>query len=273
MQSEMPQSNMIPVSPRHSVVVDEDYLALIQRAPQQDFVMRTLARRMAGTTPLMVGELVIGGVATREAFELARTYPLHFRKTYYTGRLRCDPQREFDCHTLASRLVGVPAPIGHALGTFRSCLLPGKPYSQISPFGAEPEESNIKIAAELSLPTAAGLWRLAEELYGILRKLQEGDMTHGDAELHNFVVCPTPLEVMPIDFEQAVIRSEVSADEWEARCLRDFRPILREAIYLQCALGEQRGEFAHHALSSIDALFRAGSQFRRAMDRRSNSTR
>lgn len=228
---------------------------------------------MAGESPLMTGELVIGGRATRDEFPLARTYPLHFRKTYYTARLRGDPRREFECHTRASEIVGVPPPIGHALGTFRSCLLPGRPYSQLSPFGAEPEESNIKVAADLPLATAAGLWRLAEELHTILSRLQAAGMTHGDAELHNFIVCPTPLEVMPIDFELAVIESEVKSDEWTSRCENDMIPILREAIFLQCALGEQPGPLAESALERLDSLFRSGGQFHRAIDRRSNTTR
>ena len=74
------------------MTVDQDYFAMIKRAPQQDFVVRTLAKRMAGPPPLMDGELVIAGQSTRERYPLAAVYPLHFRKTYYPGRLRGDPQ-------------------------------------------------------------------------------------------------------------------------------------------------------------------------------------
>ena len=119
----MDGSHAVKVSPRHSVAVDPDYYAMIKRAPQQDFVVRTLAKRMAGETPLMSGELVIAGLATRERYPLAAEFPLHFRKTYHPGRLRGDPQVEFERHTRASEILGIPLPIGHTPNTFRSCLL------------------------------------------------------------------------------------------------------------------------------------------------------
>ena len=268
----MSDASLVKVSPRHSVSVDEDYLALIERAPRQDYVVRTLARKMVGNSPIMTGELVIAGGETREQFALAQVYPLHFRKTYYTGRLRGDPSREFECHTRASRLVDVPAPIGHSLGVFRSCLLPGKPYKQLSPFGSEPENSNIRVASELHFVEAVGLWRIIEDLFNILQTLQRGGLTHGDAELHNFIVCPTPLETLPIDFELAVVEEEVSPEEWESRSAADLSLLLKEAIYLQCALGEQSGPLADLAFHRLDELFQSGAQFRRAIDRRSNST-
>ena len=36
--------------------------------------------------PLMSADLVIASEDTRVRFAAARTYPLHFRKTYYPGR-------------------------------------------------------------------------------------------------------------------------------------------------------------------------------------------
>src|SRR4051812_41708437 len=151
----------IQVSPRHHVALADDYLHMIDKAPSEDFVVRTLARRKAGEMTLMMGELVIAGAATRDRFERARVYPLHFRKVYYPGKMHGDPQTEFELHQQASTLVAVPPPIGATPNSFRSCYLPGTPLDRLSPLGTEPDESNIALARELSLATAAGLWKLA----------------------------------------------------------------------------------------------------------------
>lgn len=265
----MERDRLIEVSPRHAVTLGDDYLALIESAPQQDFVLRTLARRMVGDMPLMSGDLVIAGRATRERFPLADKYPLHFRKTYYPGQLRGDPQGEFERHTSASELIGIPPPIGHGDGTFRSCLVPGRPFDRVSPFGSEPEESNLKHADDLSLAAASGLWLLAEQIFVTLTALQAAGMTHGDAELHNFIVCPSPLEVVPIDFDMAVLRETLSEDDWQQRCARDLEPLLKLAVFLQCALGVQPGALAELALARMDTLLQRGCAFRAAIRDRS----
>jgi hypothetical protein len=257
------------VSPRHVVTVDDDYWALIQRAPQQDFVVRTLAKRMAGDMPLMSGELVIASRATREQFALAQQFPLHFRKTYYPGQLRGDPKGEYERHLLASQVLGIPAPIGHHQGVFRSCLLPGKPFDSITPFGTEPEDSNIKHAEKLPLASAAGLWLLAEQIMQTLTRLHDAGLTHGDAELHNFIVCTSPLEVLPIDFDMAVQRANVDEEDWERRCREELEPLLKVAVYLQCTLGVQPGPLSELSLQRLDALFKRADPFRHAIAQRS----
>ena len=264
---------LVKISPRHAVTVDDDYKALLDEAPRQDFVVRTLAKRMVGNLPLMTAEVVIAGAATRERHPLAETYPLHFRKTYYPGRLRGDPRLEFESHTRASALVGVPPPIGYFGSTFRSCLLPGRPFDTLSAFGSEPEESNIKHASALSMATAAGLWRLAEELLEVLLTLQRGGMTHGDAELHNFIVCPSPLEVLPVDLDMAVVQDAVSSELWSERCERDLIPILRLAVFLQCQLGAQQSQLADLALARMHSLFTRSEPFARAIAERAGFTR
>jgi hypothetical protein len=259
----------LQVSPQHTVTVDEDYAALIKRAPQQDLVVRTLAKRTAGDVPLMSGELVIASWATREKYPLAAQYPLHFRKTYYPGRLRGDTSVEFERHTRASQIIGVPPPIGYAGGTFRSCLLPGKPFDQlVVPFGSEPEDSNIRHADALSLTQAAGLWFLAERIFGALTTLQAAGLTHGDAELHNFIVVSAPLDALPIDFDMALVRGEVSDEAFEARCAQDLEPILRIAVYLQCALGAQPSPLGELSQKRMSTLFRRAQPFARAIEAR-----
>jgi hypothetical protein len=254
-------SRPIQVSPRHYVALADDYLHMIDRAPREDFVVRTLARRKAGEMTLMMGELVIAGAATRDRYELARVYPLHFRKVYYPGKLHGDPQTEFELHQQASTLVAVPPPIGSTPNSFRSCFLPGTPLNQLSKLGTEPDESNMGLAKELSLASAAGLWKLVEEVFALLTRMQQGGLTHGDAHLHNFIVCPSPLEVVPIDFEIGVLQDSVSSEVWEQRCEADRQHLLKLAIYLQCALGRQRGPLAEAAMSRLELLVRPADRF------------
>ena len=242
---------------------------MVQRAPQQDFVIRTLARQMAGDTPLMSGELVIAGRGTRETFPLAASFPLHFRKTYHMGRLRGDPKQEFEHHTRASEVLGIPPPIGHTPATFRSCLIPGRPFDQVlAPFGSEPEDSNVRHADKLSLASAAGLWLLLERVMTSLSALHAAGLTHGDAELHNFIVCNAPVDVVPIDFDMAVLRADVSQDAWQELIERDLAALLKMAVYVQCALGAQTGPLGELSLAKLETLFAHPKTFLRAIESR-----
>ena len=103
---------------------------------------------------------------------------------------------------------------------------------------------------------------MAEEAFAQLRKLHEGGLAHGDLELHNLIVCPAPLEVVLIDFESAVERGADKA-AWTERCETDLTRLLREAIFLQCALGRQPGALADLALQRKDKLFKAPERFER----------
>lgn len=262
------EDGYVSVSPRHQVLLAREYLALIERAPQRDFVVRTLMRRQVGDLLLMTAELVIAGAETRALHPLAVAYPLHFRKTYFPGQLHDDPEVEFDNHAQASRIIPVPPPIGHTAKVFRSCLIPGTPYARLSPFsGVEPPEMNVPIAEKLSLPSAAGLWLLAEQALAQLLALQEAGIAHGDAELHNAIVCPAPLQLLLIDFGGSVHRAAVSAEAWSARCARDLEPILREAVFLQCALGRQVGPLAELSWERMDRLLPSADRFRRVIER------
>jgi hypothetical protein len=260
------ETRAIAVSPRHTVMLAVELYPLVEKAPRQDFVVRTQARREANGLPLMAAELVIAGEDTRRLHPLARTYPLHFRKTYFPGRLHEEPSVEFERHLLASSLGRTPPPIGYGHDVFRSCLIPGQSFARLTPFGGEPPENNIGKAEKLSLVTAAGLWRLAEEAVAQLLLLQAGGLAHGDAELHNIIVCPSPLESILIDFEAAALRETVTDAAWEAQCKLDLEPLLREAVYLQCALGRQPSQLGELSLSRLPELFRSPDRFRRAIE-------
>jgi len=262
------EERLIPVSPRHAVLLSREYLTFIDTAPQRDYVVRTVASRKVGAMMLMSGDLVIASAETRAQFPLAEKYPFHFRKSYFPGQMHGDTKDEFEHHARASELIEIPPPIGHTPNTFRSCLLPGHPYARVSPLGADPETANIALAEKLPLASAAGLWRLCEEAFAKLTALQAGGLAHGDAELHNFIVCPTPLELVLIDFEGAVRRETVTEEAWQKRCALDLAPLLREAVYLQCGLGRQDGALAKLAFERIDQLVKYPDQFLRAIEAR-----
>ena len=257
---------MVAVSPRHAVRLAREYAHLLGKAPKHDYVVRTIVRREANGLPLMSAEIVIAGSGTRKEHPLAEKYPLHFRKTYSAARLHGDPAKEFEYQAVASQIIGVPPPIGFGPEVFRSCLVPGRPYNRLSPFGTEPEESNMRSAQTLSLAAAAGLWRLSEQALDHLTKLNENGLAHGDAELHNFVVCPAPLELVLIDFESSVRKEAMDAADWERRCTLDLVPLLREAVFLQCTLGRQQGPLAELAWERMNTLFRSPDRFRRAIE-------
>lgn len=262
----MDDDRVVRVSPHHSVRLAREYAHLLERPQRSDYVVRTIERREANGLPLMSADIVIAGTETRERHPLSVTYPLHFRKTYSAARLRCDTEKEFENQSLASQIIGLPPPIGHAVEVFRSCLAPGRPYARLSPFGVEPEESNLRIAQKMPLETAAGLWGFVEGAVSQLTGLHGGGLAHGDAELHNLIVCPSPLELVIVDFEAAVKRDELTEPAWEARCAADLVPLLREAVFLQCALGRQKGLLAEEAERAFSRLFRSPDRFRRAID-------
>lgn len=260
----MSEGRLISVTPRHSVLLAEEYAHLIDRAPERDYVVRTLVHRQSGSLPLMSAELVIAGREARNLHPLAHEFPLHFRKTYFPGRLHGDTEVEFNNQQRASELVGVPPPIGHWPRGFRACFYPGKSYNRLSPFGVEPEDANIAIARKLELAPAVGLWKLLEEAFGKIGRLHAGGLAHGDLELHNFIVCPAPLEILIIDFESAVTRESAGAG-WAAKCDADFEQILREAVFLQCQLGRQPGALGDASWERMDGLLKAPERFRREM--------
>ena len=267
----MDEDITVPVSPRHSVRLAREYETIVKKGQRRDFVVRTITKREAGGVPLMTAEIVIAGEETRQQFPLARDYPLHFRKTYFPGRLHGDPKDEFERQARASAVIGLPHPIGYTPSVFRTCLIPGQPYSTLSPFQTEPVEANIPKARELPLAAAAGLWLLAERAVSDLMKLHASGLCHGDTELHNFIVCPAPLEILPIDFEGAQERKpEMSDEDWAYWTQRDLDPLLRHAVLLEVSLGAQSGTFAELAAARMDKLFKDANRFRREIGRRSD---
>lgn len=263
----IPEQMMVPVSPRHEVLLAPEYAQLVTCPPDHDFVMRTIARREANGLPLMSAEMVIAGRETRAQFPLADKYPMHFRKTYFPGRLHGDPGVEFENQKRASEILDAPPPIGWTKDSFRACFVPGKPYSRLTPFGADPPEGNVPVAEELDLATALGLWWLCRQAFDKLVRLHEGGLVHGDMELHNIAVSPSPAEAVLIDFELARRREDLTAEAWEKTVRADFVELCKEAVYLQCALGRQPGPLADMAMERIAELFSSPGRFERRIRR------
>src|SRR5262249_33186467 len=128
------EGELIEVSPRHTVRLAQEYVPLVRLAPKRDFIVRTVTRREANGLPLMQADIVIAGQEMRERFSAAARFPLHFRKTYFPGRLHGDPKLEFERQAQAASILGIPPPIGYREEEFRTCLLPGTPYDRLSPF-------------------------------------------------------------------------------------------------------------------------------------------
>jgi hypothetical protein len=80
------------------------------------------------------------------------------------------------------------------------------------------------------------------------------------------MVCPAPLAPILIDFEAAVRRDTLDDAAWQARCKLDLQPLLREAVYLQCALGRQPSQLGELAWHTLPELFRSPQRFQRAIE-------
>lgn len=263
----MDDRRTIAVSPRHQIRLASEYLPLIDRAPARDFVVHVIEHRHANGMPLMSAEIVIASAAIRERFPLARTYPLHFRKTYSNVRLHNDPQIELEHAAFASTLAQLPPPIGASPNELRTCFIPGRVYRVLSPFDPHDEDASVRATRDLSLATAIGLWRLLEEAHRLLTRLHAGGLSHGDPQLQNFIVSPAPAEMVLVDFEAARRRDSMDEAAWTKRCAADLTPLLHEANLLQAALGKQPGELAELARDRAKALFRDGERVLRYMER------
>jgi hypothetical protein len=244
------------------------YSAWLEHPPSEDQIIRTVARKMAGGQPLIQGDLVVAGRETRSRWPLANRFPVHFRKSYYPTCFHQDPAIEFRHHTRAAEILGLPQPIGAARTTFRSCFIPGRPWTALSPFGVEPLESNIAIARSTKKLVLAALWKLLGEIHQQVIALHENGLAHGDLFLHNVIVTNAPLRVYLIDFELAVDRGdeETSEEKWRNACSADLTEILKEAICIQCGLGPQDDALATEAKRALpDLTGRSAGRFRRAL--------
>ena len=257
----LPDNARIPLSPYHSIEVAESLRDLLARPREKDFQLRSIARKEGPDgRELVQMQLVIAGRQTLDAHPLAARYPIHFLKSYHPWSFHGDPQVEFDNHRAAAAILGAPEPIGCDANTIRSCFLPGKPLSRLSPFtDVEPQERCLGIAQQTDPAALIGLWKLAGEAYAQMGKLHERGFFHRDLELHNLIVCTAPVRVFLIDFESAERDFHGTAGEREELVFNDTAELFRLAIYIQSGLGKQEGPLAEASLAALPRLFREGS--------------
>ena len=145
--------------------------------------------------------------------------------------------------------------------------MPGKPLSKLSPFtNIEPPHRCLGIAQETDPAALIGLWRLVEEVFELIEKLHSQRFSHGDLELHNVVVCASPIQTFLVDFESSERAFAGPETIWEQRRSRDLFELLRLAIYLQCGLGSQDGRLARKSLEDLPKLFDHASTFSARLD-------
>ncbi|MEM1059060.1 MAG: phosphotransferase [Verrucomicrobiota bacterium] len=260
-------SKRVRLSPLHEVELTETFAYYIDHTPEDDVVITSLAKKMAGGEPLIQGELVIAGHETREKYPLAWEYPVHFRKTYYPTCFHQNPKGELDNLNRAAEILGIPAAIGCTRTTFRSCFVPGRPFNRLSPFGVEPPERNIEIAQEQPAALLIGMWKLLEELFADVKLLHAGGLVHGDLYLHNAIISLSPVQVCLIDFELAKSKTgDNAAPDWDKAVAFDRQMLLTEAVFVQCGLGRQFTPLGDAAEEALEELFgRHAGRYRRAM--------
>jgi len=263
-----PQAARLPLSPLHRIEVAEGLRPLLEHPQEKDFEILSIARKSGPDGRDLVHScLVVAGKRTRAQYPQAQQYPIHFVKSYHPGSFHRDPQIEYNNSCIAAELLGSPPPIGCDASSFRSCFLPGKPLSRMSPFtNVEPPERCLAIAHEADDGLLIGLWKLAEEVYGKITRLHQARFFHRDLELHNIIVCTSPLEVFLIDFESAEADFKGDDETLRQRIFADLEELLRLAIYLQGGLGRQDSPLARAALEALPRLFRNPATFEARLD-------
>ena len=111
-QRAMDDERLVPVSPRHSVLLSREYLTFIDTPPQRDYVVRTVAKRQVGAMMLMSGDLVIASAETRATLSAGSRVSAAFSQIVLSGpdarrherRIRQSrPRRGADRHPSAHR--------------------------------------------------------------------------------------------------------------------------------------------------------------------------
>ena len=246
---------LVPLSPLHHADLIPELAYLVTSPPDHDLVIRTLARKLSNGTPLIQGDLVLAGRETIEAFPLAKTYPVHFRKSYYPTAFHPPATIEFERHQKISGIIDVPPPIGATRNCFRSCFIPGVPLSRISPFGLEPLEQNVVAAQRAEPGLLIGLWTLLEQVEQRIGTLHQHGMAHGDLFLHNVIVSRSPIGTCLIDFEQSKERGGTDTDaEWAVWKRRDEEELFRHALWVQTGLGPQPGTLGERSRALASEL-------------------
>lgn len=256
---------VVALSPYHSIELAEALWPILEKPARKDYVIRTISVKKVQGMPLIQGDLVIAGLDALDQFPQASRYPVHFRKTHFPMCLHADPEHEFRNLLRASQIIQTPPPIGADKRTFRSCFIPGKPLSKITPFKVDPPQNNVAIGERTDTATLIGLWHLLSLAHDQVEALHRNGLSHNDLFLHNAIVSLAPIGVFLIDFEKATERApdEVESNGHNPLQSNDFDEIFRQAIYLQCVLGAQHDPLGNASRDAIDSLFDKPDFFRK----------
>lgn len=246
---------MVKLSELHSIQLAEAYEHLLTRPQQKDYTLHNIYLKTANDTPLKQAELVLAGKQTREAIPLTAEYPVHFKKTYFPQSLFTDPKVEFASTQKAAEILGMPGPIGFEANVFRNSFIPGKSWNRLSPFGILPEDRNFQLARELPEAQLIGLWWLLEQVYTQVKTLHAHRFIHGDLQMHNVIVCNSPIRAFIIDYEVSIVDFTGDDETWEQKRRADLHEILREAVFIQSALGRQEGDLSGESMELLPHLF------------------
>lgn len=242
----------IRLNPKQQVDLIPELADLIKHPPDKDVIIRTLSRKLANDQPLIQGDLVIAGKDTLSEHPRAVQYPVHFRKTYYPVSFHPPATLEYNKQEEIAPILDLPPPIGADTNCFRSCFLSGIPLAKLSPFGVDPEVTNLQIAEKTDPGKLIGLWKLLADLYKQIEQLHKAGFVHGDLFLHNVIVSTSPVKLYLIDFALAVRKEET--DNWDKLCKNDLSEVYRHALWVQAGLGIQTEEPGPSALDTAEKL-------------------
>lgn len=250
----------INVTPQHQIELTEEYAEIVRHPRREDYAIHTILRKNDPTgEPLIETQLTIAGQKTRKQFPATNEYPVHFVKRYSLTSYHSDPEIEYRNGLEIQKFLDISRPLGADAKTFRNCFLPGIGLNKLSPFGVEPLYRNIDIAEEQEPKELQRLWSYLEKAFQQITILHEHGWVHEDMELHNIIVMPKTKSVYLIDLESALPRDQV--EDWEAACLQDKINILREAIYIQCALGKKQTALGKASRSLLEQIFPDPEEF------------
>lgn len=250
----------IKVSPHHSIEVSPQYEDLIKEPRNEDYLLHViLNKKDAYGETLIQTELTIAGKKTLKQFPATQEYPVHFVKRYSLSSYHNDPEIEYENGLEIQKYIDISTPLGADAKTFRNCFIPGVGLDKKSPFGVEPLYRNIDIAEEAEPKDLRALWKHLESAFQHTTTLHQNNWIHGDLELHNIIVSDKPVNTYLIDLESALPRDKV--DHWENACLADLEHIMRDAIYIQCALGKKDTSLGKTSRQSLEQLFKDPEEF------------
>ena len=167
-----------------------------------------------------------------------------------------DPREEFDRQSEAAELIGSRRRSAGRTTPFGAACFPAPRTTASRPSRSSRRTPSCTSPAICRCRSRPGSGRCVNRRFAGCPSCTRAASLHRDAELHNFIVCASPLEIVMIDFEGAATRKGLAPEAWDEAIRTDFDALAKEGALLQCSLGRQRGGFAEHCLRRGITLFR-----------------